>query len=92
MKYLKNRFRPYMDEANRRLAETGVEEARISQDFECVKGNIIQKMIETAIMGQFGTIVVGRREAASFIEEHFRGRFGEKLIKSMENIAVWVVS
>ena len=90
--YLKNRFRPYMDEAAQRLVETGVDEGRISRDFECVRGNIIQKMIETAIVGKFGTIVVGRREAASFIEEHFRGRFGEKLIRSLENIAVWVVS
>jgi nucleotide-binding universal stress UspA family protein len=92
VQYLKNRFRPYMDEAHRRLAETGVDDSRISQDFQYVKGNIIQKMIETAIIGKYGTILVGRREAASFIEEHFRGRFGEKLIRSLENIAVWVVS
>jgi nucleotide-binding universal stress UspA family protein len=92
VQYLKNRFRPYMDEAKGRLAETGVDDSRISQDFQYVKGNIIQKMIETAIIGKYGTILVGRREAASFIEEHFRGRFGEKLIRSLENIAVWVVS
>ncbi len=92
VKYHENRFRPYMQEATRRLVEAGTDAERISRDFLCVKGNTIQKILETALTGNFGTIVVGRREAASFTEEHFRGRFGETLIRALENMAVWVVS
>jgi hypothetical protein len=42
--------------------------------------------------GSFGTIVVGRREVISFTQEHFRGRFSKKIIKSLDNMAVWVVN
>ena len=52
----------------------------------------MQEIIETSVTGKFGTIVVGRREAVSFAQEHLRGRFSEKIIKSLNNIAVWVVS
>lgn len=91
-KYNKNRFRPYMDEATQRLMDAGIDAGRISCEFEFCKGHVIQKIIETASTGNFGTIVVGRREAASFAQAHIRGRFSEKLIRSLENIAVWVVS
>ena len=81
-----------MEEATQRLTEAGIEAGRISRDYVFVKGNTIQKITEAALGGKFGTIVVGRREAASFAEEHFRGRFGETLIRSLENMAVWVVN
>ena len=90
--YNKNRFRPYMDEAAQRLMDAGIDASRISCEFQFFKGNIIKKIIETALVGGFGTVVVGRRETAGFGEAHTRGRFGEKIIGSLENIAVWVVS
>jgi len=90
--YNENRFKPYMEEAAQRLIEAGMEDERISRDFLFVRGNSIQKVTETALRGDFGTIVVGRREDASFAEEHIRGRFGETLIRTLKNIAVWVVS
>ena len=90
--YHANRFKPYMDEATQRLVDAGINADRISRDFLAVKGNTIHKIIETAFTGNFGTIVVGRREVISFTQEHFRGRFSEKIIKLLDNMAVWVVS
>ncbi len=90
--YNENRFKPYMDEATRRLVDAGINADRISRDFIVVKGNTIHKIAEIAFAGNFGTIVVGRREVISFTQEHFRGRFSEKIIKSLDNMAVWVVS
>jgi nucleotide-binding universal stress UspA family protein len=90
--YNENRFKPYMDEATQRLVDAGINADRISRDFIAVKGNTIHKIVETAFSGDFGTIVVGRREVISFAQEHFRGRFSEKIIKSLDNMAVWVVS
>ena len=90
--YNENRFKPYMDEAVQRLVDAGVNADRISRDFMVVKGNAIHKIIETAFSGNFGTIVVGRREVISFTQEYFRGRFSERIIKSLDNMAVWVVN
>ena len=81
-----------MDEATQRLMDAGINAQQISHDFIFVRINTIQQLIETAANGNFGTIVVGRREAVSFSEEHLRGRFSEKIIKSLDNMAVWVVS
>lgn len=90
--YHVNRFKPYMDEATQRLVDAGINVQRISRDFIFVRINTIQEIIETAVTGKFGTIVVGRREAVSFAQGHLRGRFSEKIIKSLNSIAVWVVS
>ena len=90
--YHVNRFKPYMDEATQRLMDAGINAGQISHDFIFVRINTIQQIIETAAKGGFGTIVVGRRETVSFTEEHLRGRFSEKMIKSLDNMAVWVVS
>jgi nucleotide-binding universal stress UspA family protein len=90
--YNENRFKPYMDEATQRLVDAGIDADRISRDFLAVKGNAIHKIIETAFSGDFGTVVVGRREVISFTQEHFRKRASEKIIKSLNNMAVWVVS
>ncbi len=75
-----------------KCVDAGINADRISRDFIVVKGNAIHKIVETAFTGNFGTIVVGRREVISFTQEHFRGRFSEKLIKSLDNMAVWVLS
>ncbi len=90
--YCKNRFRPYMDEASERLAEAGVSPDNITRRFVLAKGDTIQKIIDTASDGNFSTLVVGRREDISFNQEYFRGRFSDKVIKAMDNMAVWVVS
>ena len=92
LEYAKNKFRPLMTEATDRLVNAGVSEDRIEQRFETVKGNIIRKLFETAQDGNFGTIMVGRRDAIGFFQEHFRGRFSEKIIGYLDNMAVWVVS
>lgn len=91
-KYYRNKFRPYMDEATQRLADAGVKTERISRDFVFTKENVIRKITEIGHSGNFGTIVVGHREVISFSQEHIRGRFSGKIIKTLENMAVWVVS
>ena len=90
--YHANRFKPYMDEATQRLTDAGINAGQISRDFIFVRINTIQEIIGAAVNRKFGTIVVGRREVATFVQEHLRGRFSEKIIKSLNNMAVWVVS
>jgi nucleotide-binding universal stress UspA family protein len=92
LKYNRNRFRPYMDEAVEHLVKTGMAKKNISVDFLFHQGNAIQKIVDTALKGSFGTIVVGRREAVGFMEGVLHGRFSNKLISSTYNVAVWVAS
>ena len=90
LKYNRNRFRPYMDEAVKHLVKAGMTKENISVDFLFHQGNAIQKIVDTALAGNFGTIVVGRRDAVGFIEGVLHGRFSNKLISSTYNVAVWV--
>ncbi|MCG6909258.1 MAG: universal stress protein [Deltaproteobacteria bacterium] len=90
--YHESRFKPYMDEATQRLVDAGIAAENISREIVLTRGNIIEKIIGVALKGDFGTIVVGHREAAGFFEAHFRGRFSDRIIDSLENRAVWVVS
>lgn len=89
-KYNENRFRPYMDEALERLAKAGMNQEDIGVDFLFCRGNTIQRLVDTAVDGNYGTIVVGRREAIGFMEGAIRGRFSDKLISMTYNMAVWV--
>jgi len=92
LKYNKNSFRPYMDEAVKRLVKAGMNKQNISVDFLFHQGNPIQRIVDTALEGNYGTIVVGRREAVSFMGVLLHGRFSNKLISSTHNVAVWVAS
>ena len=90
--YHENRFRPYMEEAAQRLAEAGVSPDRINREILMARGNIIQSIIKIALSGNFGTVVVGHRRTAGFWEMHVRGRFSDKIIESINNCSIWVVS
>lgn len=39
-----------------------------------------------------GSIVVGRRALVPFVEEMISGRYSQKMLKKMENMALWVVN
>jgi nucleotide-binding universal stress UspA family protein len=92
LKYNKNNFRPYMDEAIKRLMKAGMNKQNISADFLFHQGNPIQRIIDTAVEGSYGTIVVGRREVVSFMGVLLHRRVSNKLISSTHDIAVWVAS
>jgi nucleotide-binding universal stress UspA family protein len=87
-----DRFNPLMDEASRRLAAGGVSKGNISRQFVRINGNAIGSIIEAFTAGCFGTIVVGHRDAIGFTHEQLRGRFSEKIIRSLDHMAVWVAS
>jgi nucleotide-binding universal stress UspA family protein len=92
LKYNQNCFRPYMDEARKRLVKAGMNKKNISVDFLFHQGNPIQRIIDTAVEGNYGTIVVGRREAVGFMGAMLHGRVSNKLISSTHDVAVWVAS
>jgi nucleotide-binding universal stress UspA family protein len=90
--YHKSKFRPIMTSATKRLEDAGIERSRIHQEYVCSKGNPIQVIIKTASRDSYGSVVVGHRKAISFFQELLVGRFSTTIIKTMENIAVWVAN
>lgn len=92
LEYSKNKIKPCMDEATRRLAESGIAARRISRKFTAVKGNPVPHLMEEAQKGEYGTIVVGQREVITFAEEYIMGRFSQKVLNLADSMAVWVVS
>lgn len=92
LEYRKNKFRPTMDKAAERLRQCGVLSANIAHDFVTTKTNPIPEVVETARRENCGTVAVGRREAVSFAQAHFRSRFSDKILKLIVDMAVWIVS
>lgn len=92
IQYHSDRLKSMMDEASRRLAVGGVSKGNISRQFVRINGNAIGGIIEAFTAGGFGTIVVGHRDAIGFTHEQLRGRFSEKILRSLDHMAVWVVS
>ena len=66
-------------------------EAAVCVKTQIKRAGILKDIIQESCQN-VSTIVVGRREVISFTQEHFRGRSSEKIIKSLNNMAVWVVS
>jgi len=92
LEYQKNKFRPYMDEAAQRLQQCGIAPEKIFRDFVATKGNPIPQIFEIARRKNCCTLAVGRREAVSFAQAHFRSRFSDKILKLLVDMAVWIVS
>lgn len=92
LEYNENRFKPIMDEASQRLEDAGVKSENIFRQFMCVKGTGTQNIVETALIEGYATIVVGRRNSVPLTQEVIHGRFSENIIKSLSNMAAWVVN
>ncbi|RJP90544.1 MAG: universal stress protein [Desulfobacteraceae bacterium] len=54
--------------------------------------NPVAATLELLRINQFGSIVVGRRAIVPFIEEVISGRYSRKILKKMENMALWVIN
>ena len=81
-----------MDEAVQRLTEAGIEPERITCEFLIEKRHASQKIITTAVVDGYGTIVLGRSESTGRILKYFRRHISDDIIKTVSDAAVWVVS
>lgn len=90
--YLENKFKPYMDEAARRLMDAGVSPERISQHYHYCKGGSIREIMNVASAGDFGAVVLGQRKAANYVKSYIYGRFNRKWFRPLKNMAFWVIN
>jgi nucleotide-binding universal stress UspA family protein len=78
-------------EASSRLEKGGVSPSQITTRLATGVRSRAGAIIDEALKGGYGTIVVGRR-GISYVEEFSMGRVSNKIIHLAKELAVWVVS
>ena len=73
------------------LIDSGILSSKIT-DLVVGGANPVSSTLELAHAKQFGSIIVGRRAIVPFVEELISGRYSQKMLKKMENVALWVVN
>jgi nucleotide-binding universal stress UspA family protein len=79
------------DRAKRRLTDAGFKSDQINTKTTLNAYSRAGSIIQEARDGDYGTIVLGRR-GLSKVEEFFMGRVSKKVINTIRNRAVWVVT
>jgi nucleotide-binding universal stress UspA family protein len=73
------------------LVDSGILSEKISDLIVGAK-NPVDSTLELSREKQIGSIIVGRRDIVPFVEEVISGRYSQKMLKKMENVALWVVN
>jgi nucleotide-binding universal stress UspA family protein len=79
------------DQAKHRLTAAGFTSEQINTKVVVSAFSRAKAIVQEARDGDYGTIVVGRR-GLSKVEEFFMGRVSNKIINTIRNRAVWVVT
>ena len=79
------------EEGSSRLKKAGLSRSQITTRLATGVLSRAGAIIEEALKGGYGTIVVGRR-GLSYVEEFSMGRVSNKIIHMAKELAVWVVS
>ena len=82
---------PVFEEATSRLEKAGFGGKQITTRTATGVLSRAGAIIEKALKGGYGTVVVGRR-GLSEVEEFSMGRVSNKVIHMAKELAVWVVS
>jgi len=73
------------------LIDSGILSSKI-KDLVVGGANPVASTLELTQAKHFGSIIVGRRAIVPFVEELISGRYSQKMLKKMENVALWVVN
>ncbi|MFC1822856.1 universal stress protein [Thermodesulfobacteriota bacterium] len=84
-------MKPLLREYKNRLVRAGFDPRCITTKINTKVSNRSVAIVEEAVKGGYGTIVVGRR-GLSAVEAFFMGRVGRKVLQLAKEQAVWVVS
>ncbi len=82
---------PSIDNMKQCLVDAGILSEKIS-DLIVEADNPVESTLELSRAYQIGSIIVGRRAIVPFVEELVSGRYSQKMLKKMENVALWVVN
>ena len=87
----KNEIEPELVKAKKNLVEMGLSSNLISSKILSDKASRAAGIITEADIGNYGTIVVGRRGLTA-VKEFFIGRVSKKILNMASKKAVWIVS
>lgn len=73
------------------LVDSGILSENIS-DLVVSGANPVDSTLKMSREKQIGSIIVGRRAVVPFFEEMISGRYSQKMLKKMQNVALWVVN
>ncbi len=82
---------PSIESMKECLVDSGILSDKIS-DLIVEAANPVDSTLELSKDKQIGSIIVGRRAIVPFVEEVISGRYSQKMLKKMENMALWVVN
>ncbi len=82
---------PSIDNMKQCLVDGGILSDNIS-DLILEATKPVESALELSRKEQIGSIIVGRRAIVPFVEELISGRYSQKMLKKMENMALWVVN
>ncbi|MFZ2633329.1 MAG: universal stress protein [Desulfosalsimonadaceae bacterium] len=82
---------PSIDSMKKCFEEEGILAEQLS-DMVVNSDNPVAASLELMQSHQFGSIVVGRRAIVPFVEELVSGRYSQKILRKMEDMALWVVN
>ena len=82
---------PSIDDMKRCFKDEGILADHLS-DLVVQNDNPVAATLALMKSNRFGSLVVGRRAIVPFVEEILTGRYSLKILKKMENIALWVVN
>lgn len=91
LKDAKKEITAVFDDAKQRLTDAGFQSNQITTKIVSGTRSRAGAIIQEARDGDYGTIVLGRR-GLSRVQEFFMGRVGNKVINTIRNRAVWVVT
>lgn len=82
---------PQLDEARKRLLGEGLAPEQISVKIHIADRERGYRIVEEARENDFGSVVIGRRELITFIDEFFIGRVSDKVLKLADELALWII-
>ncbi|MFO7750865.1 MAG: universal stress protein [Desulfobacteraceae bacterium] len=78
------------DQSTSYLVDAGFDTGQVSCEIMDGGKNFSEDVIEKAKQGNYGTIVIGRRNLG-FLQQLFTGRVGNNIFQLADNLIIWVV-
>lgn len=82
---------PHLKDACKRLLDEGIAPEQISVKIQVADGERGYRIVQEAKENRCGSVVMGRRELITFIDEYFIGRVSDQVIKLADQLALWIV-
>lgn len=81
----------HLREACDRLLDEGIAPERISIKIHVADTDRGSSIVQEAERNDFGSIVIGRRELITFLDEYFIGRVSAQALKLADQLAMWII-